>query len=123
MYWCPFKYTGRVRLLARPSPEPSTAVRDYSQSQVQMTFFLQISHRFSDCVEVMYVDPIRAVVEVAFNKGNVYRFTHVSRRAIVNLLLQPSMSLGFWVNRNLLPYDCKSQVFGETTVLPVDSLS
>jgi len=88
-----------------------------SLSQQLMTFFIQVPYRFSDCVECMYVDPIRAVVQVAFNKGNVYEYTHVSRRAIANLLLQPSMSLGFWVNRNLLPYDCKSQVFGETTSL------
>ena len=27
------------------------------------------------------------------------------------------MSLGFWVNDNLLPYDCKTRLFGECTVL------
>ena len=64
----------------------------------------------------MVVDPVRAVVQVAYAKGNIYQYTHVSRRAILNLLLNPNMSLGFWVNNNLLPYDCKARVFGEVTM-------
>ena len=67
----------------------------------------------------MYVDPVRAVVEVAYNKGDVYKYTHVSRRAIANLLINPSISLGFWVNRNLLSCDSKTAVFGECSILPV----
>ena len=81
--------------------------------------FIQIPARTSDCVEVMYVDPIRAIVQVAYAKGNVYEYTHVSRRAIANLLMNPNMSLGFWVNENLLPYDCKTRLFGECRTLPV----
>lgn len=65
----------------------------------------------------MVVDPVRAIVQVAYANGNIYEYTHVSRRAIVNLLLNPNMSLGFWVNDNLLPFDCKTRVFGECTVL------
>ena len=65
----------------------------------------------------MVVDPVRGVVQVAFAKGSIYEYTHVSRRAIVNLLMNPNISLGFWVNDNLLPYDCKSRLFGECTVL------
>ena len=48
-------------------------------------------------------------------KANIYEYTHVSRRAIANLLLNPNMSLGFWVNDNLLPFNCKSRVFGDVT--------
>jgi len=65
----------------------------------------------------MYVDPINAIVQVAYAKGNIYEYTHVSRRAIINLLMNPNMSLGFWVNNNLLPYDCKTRLFGECRVL------
>jgi hypothetical protein len=65
----------------------------------------------------MVVDPVRGVVQVAFAKGNIYEYTHVSRRAILNLLMNPNMSLGFWVNNNLLPYDCKTRLFGECRVL------
>ena len=64
--------------------------------------FIQIPVRTSDCVEVMYVDPIRAIVQVAYTKGNIYEYTHVSRR----------------VNDNLLPYDCKTRLFGKCKSLP-----
>ena len=77
--------------------------------------FINIPCRTSDCVERMVVDPLRAVVQVAYRKGNIYEYTHVSRRAIANLLLNPNMSLGFWVNDNLLPFNCKSRVFGDVT--------
>ena len=79
--------------------------------------FINIPCRTSDCVERMVVDPVRAVVQVAYAKGSIYEYTHVSRRAIANLLLNPNMSLGFWVNSNLLPDNCKSAVFGECRVL------
>ena len=79
--------------------------------------FINIPCRTSDCVERMVVDPVRAIVQVAYASGNIYEYTHVSRRAIVNLLLNPNMSLGFWVNDNLLPFDSKTRVFGECTVL------
>ena len=76
------------------------------------TTWINIS-RTSDCVEHMVVDPIRGCVQVAYAKGNIYHYTHVSRRAILNLLAQPNMSLGFWVNHNLLPYNCKTRIWGE----------
>ena len=79
--------------------------------------FINIPCRTSDCVERMVVDPVRAIVQVAYTKGNIYEYTHVSRRAIVNLLMNPNISLGFWVNENLLPYDCKTRLFGECTPL------
>lgn len=61
---------------------------------------IRILPRTSDCVEVMYVNIIAGTVEVAYKKGSIYRYSNVSRRAITNLLLNPSMSLGFWVNKN-----------------------
>ena len=65
----------------------------------------------------MVVDPVRGLVQVAYAKGSIYQYTHVSRRAIVNLILNPNMSLGFWVNSNLLPFDSKTRLLGECTVL------
>ena len=75
--------------------------------------FINIPCRTSDCVERMVVDPVRAVVQVAYRKGNIYEYTCVSRRAILNLLLNPNMSLGFWVNANLLPFNCKTRTIGD----------
>jgi hypothetical protein len=79
--------------------------------------FINIPCRTSDCVERMVVDPLRAVVQVAYRKGNIYEYTCVSRRAILNLLLNPNMSLGFWVNDNLLPFNCKTRTIGDVTCL------
>ena len=65
----------------------------------------------------MVVDPVRAIVQVAYAKGSIYEYTCVSRRAILNLLMNPNISLGFWVNENLLPYDCKTRLIGECYTL------
>ena len=46
--------------------------------------FINIPCRTSDCVERMVVDPLRAVVQVAYRKGNIYEYTCVSRRAIAS---------------------------------------
>jgi len=79
--------------------------------------FINIHPRTSDCVERIVVDPVRAIAQVAYRKGNIYEYTHVSRRAILNLIMNPNISLGFWVNENLLPYNCKSAAFGECRIL------
>lgn len=79
--------------------------------------FIEIQPRTSDCVERMFVDPIRAIVQVAYAKGNIYEYTCVSRRAILNLLVNKNMSLGLWVNDNLLPYDCKTRLHGDCRVI------
>ena len=83
----------------------------------QSFMFINIPARTSDCVERIVVDPVRAIAQVAYRKGNIYEYTHVSRRAILNLIMNPNMSLGFWVNENLLPYFSKTATFGECRVL------
>ena len=56
----------------------------------------------SDCADV-HVDALRGSATVIFKNSNkVYRYFNVSRRAILNLIAQPNMSLGFWVNANLI---------------------
>ena len=76
-----------------------------------MSMFIQVPFRSSEAIEAMYVNPISGVVELAYNKGNVYRYEGVSRRAIINLLMNKNMSLGFWVNNNLLGYDADVQCY------------
>ena len=58
--------------------------------------------RSSDAVYFMTANPLTGVVNVTFNGGNSYKYTGVSRRAIINLLANPNMSLGFWVNKNCI---------------------
>ena len=64
--------------------------------------FFRIQPRTSDAVAFMQVSPILGVVLVEFASGHSYEYTNVSRRAITNLLLNPNMSLGFWVNQNCI---------------------
>jgi len=56
--------------------------------------------RSSDAVYFMTANPLTGVVNVTFKGGNSYKYSGVSRRAIINLLANPNMSLGFWVNAN-----------------------
>ena len=64
--------------------------------------FITIPARTSAAVELLLVAPINGVVYCEFTNGYAYEYTHVSRRAIVNLMLNPNMSLGFWINKNLV---------------------
>ena len=56
--------------------------------------------RSSDAIDNIAVSPILGVVLVEYSNGYSYEYTNVSRRAILNLMANPNMSLGFWVNAN-----------------------
>ena len=58
--------------------------------------------RTSDAVDYVNVDLLRGIARVAFANGYCYEYTHVSRRAIANLLCNANISLGFWVNANCI---------------------
>jgi len=62
--------------------------------------FFTVTRRTSDAVAQLLVSPVLGVVLVEFANGYSYEYTNVSRRAICNLMLNPNMSLGFWVNQN-----------------------
>ena len=64
--------------------------------------FFNIQPRTSDAVTCLQVSPVLGVVLVEFANGYSYEYTNVSRRAIANLLMNPNMSLGFWVNQNCI---------------------
>ena len=65
-----------------------------------LNMFFNITRRTSDAIAHLQVSPILGVALVEFDNGYAYEYTNVSRRAIANLLLNPNMSLGFWVNNN-----------------------
>ena len=56
--------------------------------------------RTSDAIDYIVTDIFLGRVNVKFANGHWYRYTNVSRRAILNLMTQPNISLGFWVNTN-----------------------
>ena len=66
-------------------------------------FLMQLTTtRFnSDCADI-FVDALRGSVTVMYKNSNVvYRYFNVSRRACLNFVNNPNMSVGFWVNANL----------------------
>ena len=62
---------------------------------------IRIPARTSDAVDSIVVDPVRGKVLATFSSGT-YEYTGISRRAIVNLIANPNMSLGLWINENVL---------------------
>ena len=65
-------------------------------------FDILVPVRSSSCVDYVTVNPVNGTANVNFTNGVSYRYTNVSRRAIANLLVNPNMSLGFWVNNNCI---------------------
>ncbi len=53
--------------------------------------------RTSEAVEAINVNPFTRVVNVRFTNGYEYKYSNVSRAKIVNLMLNPNMSFGFWI--------------------------
>ena len=53
--------------------------------------------RTSDAVEAINVNPFTRVVNVRYTNGYQYKYSNVSRAKIVNLMLNPNMSFGFWI--------------------------
>ena len=68
--------------------------------------------RNSSCADGVAVDIITGTASVLYSNGSVYNYTNVSRRAIANLLLNRNISLGFWINANLI--DSKRVSFTQT---------
>ena len=60
----------------------------------------------STAVRCLSADLIRGVVAVAFDgaskPSDYYVYHNVSRRAIANLIANPNMSVGFWLNANVI---------------------
>ena len=59
--------------------------------------FIIPTHRSSTCVEAIAVNPFTATAVLRFTNGYEYKYSNVSRTKILNLLVNPNMSLGFWV--------------------------
>ena len=60
--------------------------------------FIIPNPRTSEAIEAIKVDPVQGTVVTRFrSNGYEYKYSNVSRRKIFNLLVNPNMSLGFWV--------------------------
>ena len=67
-----------------------------------INMFLNVTNRTSSAIDSLQVDALNKQAIVSFKDGNTYAYGNVSTRAIVNVLFNPDVSLGFWVNNNLL---------------------
>lgn len=66
-----------------------------------MPFTKTVFNRSSDCARAISVDAINGTAAVFFNNGTAYEYKNVSRRAIVNFMINECASLGFFVNNIL----------------------
>ena len=67
-----------------------------------ISMFLTINNRTSSAIEDLQVDALNKQAIVTFKGSNTYLYDNVSTRAIINLIFNPDVSLGFWVNNNLV---------------------
>ncbi len=66
------------------------------------SMFITVPNRTSTAIKSLQVDALNSTAYVVFKNGNDYAYKNVSKRAIINVLFNPDVSLGFWVNRNLV---------------------
>ena len=52
----------------------------------------------STCADSIYVDALSGTASVLYKDGSIYRYTNVSRRAIIKFMLDDARSLGKFIN-------------------------
>ena len=80
---------------------------------IMISMFVNVTNRTSTAIEDLQVDALNKQAIVTFSDGNTYAYGNVSTRAIINVLFNPDVSLGFWVNNNLLKSDRVSVLNGD----------
>ena len=63
---------------------------------------MSFTYQSSSFIDYIQSDLLRGRVTVVLKDGSRYNYTNVSRRAILNLQINPNMSLGFWFNHNII---------------------
>lgn len=67
-----------------------------------------VRHGYSDCADYIIANVKDGTAVVNFKSSGHYKYTNVSRRALIKLIMQPNISLGRWINDNLLFCDSKT---------------
>ena len=70
-----------------------------------INMFITVPTRTSAAIKDLKVDAINRLALVTFKNGYTYEYEKVSARAILNVLFNPDVSLGFWVNNNCVNAD------------------
>ena len=66
-----------------------------------------VRHGYSDCADRIVANVANATATVYYKNGSVYQYEGVSRRALINLIINDNISLGRWINDALLFVDSK----------------
>jgi len=80
--------------------------------------FVSVPKRSSTFLSDVKVDLVNSKAVAYFQDGSVYGYRFVSKKAIMNILTNPSISLGFWCNRNLFNSD---RAVEDWSVIPQDN--
>ena len=64
--------------------------------------YVQVPFRTSTAIDSLEVDLLSQKARCVFKNGRGYEYGNVSKRAIANVLFNPDVSLGFWVNNKLV---------------------
>ena len=59
-----------------------------------------LTYQSSSFISYIRTDVLRGTCDVQLKDGKFYTYYNVSRRALLNLEFNKSISLGFWFNRN-----------------------
>ena len=71
-----------------------------------------VRHGHSDCAKYIIANIADGTAYVRYNNGRGYLYTNVSRRALLNLVMNDNISLGRWINDCLLFVDSKCAKYG-----------
>ena len=66
------------------------------------SMYIKVPYRSSSAIKSLEVDALNSKALCTFTNGRCYEYENVSKRAIINVLFNPDVSLGFWVNNNLV---------------------
>ena len=67
-----------------------------------ISMYIKVPYRSSNAIKSLEVDALNSKALCTFTNGKVYEYENVSKRAIINVLFNPDVSLGFWVNNHLV---------------------
>lgn len=75
-----------------------------------------VRHGYSDCAQYIIANVKDGTAVVRYTNGSTYKYTNVSRRALVNLIVNDNISLGRWINDALLYCNSKCAKYGNSYV-------
>ena len=67
--------------------------------------FIDVPTRTSAALNALSVDLLAHKIINKITNGSIYEYGNVSKRAIANVLFNPDVSLGFWINNNCIHSD------------------